>query len=1349
MIGKTLRLVVVGLLLSVCQLLVFAQTGSIVGSVADVNGSVVPNATVVVKGESGQDYTVTTNENGIYRVPGVAVGTYTVTVTATGFKKSVVSNVKVDIGTPRTADVVLEAGNINEIVEVSSGGEVLQTETATVGTNITGRQINETPISSRDALDLILRLPGVASVGAPRQSSINGLPKGAIQLTLDGVDVQDNVLRSSDGFFTFVRPRVDAIEEVTVSTASPGAEATGDGAVQVRFATKRGTNDYRGTAYWQVRNTALNSAYWYNNRDLGREDNRDISKLNQPGIAVGGPIPFPRFGIGGKRFDSGKDKAFFFINYEEFRLPGSQSRTRTVLKPEVLDGTFRYIATNGVTNTVNLFNIGSAGGGPSTIDPTVQGVLNEIQSSTSQGVRNVITNDPNRDTFSFTNPGNAQRKFFVLRLDVNFTKNHSGEFIMNRQNFLPSIDFINGNDMPFPGGKSYGQGGVRKSWTWAVRSTFAQNVINEARYAVSGGRTDFAQGCCADDFASQNGRILGIGGALGITNLRAVSGTSGRTTPTYDWTDNLTWTHGNHIFTFGAQYKRVRSELISQGCCPSVGFGIDEEDDSTLYNAFNTTTLPGANSATLALARAFYAGLVGRITSFGWSAVLTADGTFVPGGENFVALQQKTYGLYAQDTWRINQSLNVTLGLRWQPRMSVTAESPTWTKLSDPDMIWGTSGPDSLFRPGPAVTNVLPKVVPYEIGEKLGPDDWHNWAPSFGVVYTPNFGDNGILRFVFGETGKSVFRGGWSRSFVREGLNVPLSVIGANPGGGEIDVSRTFNNGALTPGTNLRDPGNPNLTPNQDQFSPNFPFVLTDADAPGIYSPDLKTGYVDSFNVGYQRELDKNTVIEVRYVGNRGRNLERQVLLNEFNILENGAFAEYQLAQQNLYANIAANNGAGRCQGNLTPATSPGCQYNFAYFGPGTGTSPLPMTLAYFSARAASLTPGALGQSGSVTGAAAQVVANYSSSNFRSTTFTQSLNMLNPNARTWAGNIEGNAARRANAIAAGLPANFFYANHLQRGNTWMLDNLGNTWYDSAVIEVRRRLSAGLRVQASYVFSKAQTDMFAVSSILGSNITAREFGAELSKTVQPFDLRHNFKVDATYDLPFGRGRMFFGNAGRLVDALIGGFTILPVINWQSGSPIQIGNVSLVGMTVEELQQEIKVRKNATTVTYLPDDIILNTQRAFSTNITAPNGYASTYGALPVDPNTGVSPGGIPPTGRFIAPAGYGNCITETAGRCGFNNLIVYGPSFFKLDVGVHKRIPITERVNVELRANFLNALNYTNFKFGGFGGNTAAMSFSTTGLQTLGQLGTNSAYRDNNTTNDPGGRVVDLQLRISF
>jgi len=113
----------------------------------------------------------------------------------------------------------------------------------------------------------------------------------------------------------------------------------------------------------------------------------------------------------------------------------------------------------------------------------------------------------------------------------------------------------------------------------------------------------------------------------------------------------------------------------------------------------------------------------------------------------------------------------------------------------------------------------------------------------------------------------------------------------------------------------------------------------------------------------------------------------------------------------------------------------------------------------------------------------------------------------------------------------------------------------------------------------------------------------------------------------------------------VNGVLGGWTILPTLRWQSGSPFSFGNVQLVGMTVKELQHEIGVRKGPNVVTYLPDDIILNTQRAFNIDVTntANNGYGTTFGT-----------GG--PSGRFLAPAGYGNCLQRNVGECGFSNLI---------------------------------------------------------------------------------------------
>src|SRR2546423_267711 len=240
------RSVVAFVLLVAGSVFAFGQTstpGSITGTVTDPSGAVVAGASVVAKSSAtGQELTATTSDDGVFTIPQTPPGTYTVTITAaSGFKTLVLKDVVVVIGTPSSLKAQLEIGGANETVTITgAGGELLQTQTATVGQTITGRQITDIPQASRDALDLVLLLPGTQTNGRPRSSTINGLPKGALNITMDGVNVQDNVLKGSDGFFTFVRPRVDSVDEVTISTATPGAESAGEGAVQIKFTTKGG-----------------------------------------------------------------------------------------------------------------------------------------------------------------------------------------------------------------------------------------------------------------------------------------------------------------------------------------------------------------------------------------------------------------------------------------------------------------------------------------------------------------------------------------------------------------------------------------------------------------------------------------------------------------------------------------------------------------------------------------------------------------------------------------------------------------------------------------------------------------------------------------------------------------------------------------------------------------------------------------------------------------------------------------------------------------------------------------------------------------------------------------------------
>jgi len=1354
------------------QITLFGQTtGSIAGTVTDANGAVVAGAKVTTVGLTGVEFTTVTTDNGTFRVPALGTGLYTLTITAPHFKKTIIENVKVDVGLPTTANAVLEVGAIDQSVTITSGGEVLQTQTATVGATITGRQILETPIASRDALDLVGLLPGTATVGAPRRASVNGLPKGALSITIDGVDVQDNTLRSSDGYFTYVRPRIDAIEEVTVSNAVPGSETGGDGAVQIRFVTRRGNNEYRGGAFWQHRNTALNAAYWYNNRDLAGPDTRNTMLLNQFGANFGGPLPFPRFGEGGPRFDSGKDKAFFFVNYEEFRLPASQTRTRQVLTPLAQAGTFSYIV-GGQTRTADLYSIAQAAATAgcasclTTPDPTIATMLADIRAAVqTTGSLTPRPNAPNLQDYTFTPTGDSPRKFLVMRFDANITKNHSVEFVTNQQEFVQSKDFLNSQDERFPGYAAYTQGSNRDSYSTAVRSNFGTNVVNEARYAISTGMSIFSPTISAADFNYTLGYSLGID-ASGATTPYSRNSYSDRNVPSYDLTDNVTWLHGNHTITFGGQYKRVRSTATSQGrIVPTVGFGLVSGSGSAgdpAFDIFSTSSLPGANSTQLTEARNLYATLIGRINAYTSTAALTADGTYAENGSSLSVAEQKTYGLYAQDSWRIKPNLTVNFGLRWQPQGPFVALTEgVFSKLENYSQLWGISGEGNIFMPG-TLTGQNPRVVSLKTGENAYPADWNNFGPSVGVVWSPDFSGNGFLKAVFGGAGKSVFRVGYSESFVREGFDLLASILGANPG-------RTFSltRSSTTSGagaafvlrTNLRDANNPNLraatyndlTPIVGS-SPSFPIALTTADSTNAFDPNLKTGRVRSYSVGYQRELGKDMVVEFRYVGNRGVGLQRQYNINEFNTVENGFANEFRMAQGNLYANeaaFAAGNVSRRycpgvvvgtvCQTSATNTTVVARVPTFAYFGSGTNTSPLPIMLSYFNT-AANFTPG--GTNATQYGGSSGTLGT----NFSNSTLAGTLVMGGPNAITsWAGtNFENSTARRNNAIANLRPPNFFYVNPTTGTNgSFTVDNSSETWFDSAVIEFRRRLSNGLRVQASYVFGKAMSNYYASSSSVFAGFTQREGGLDLAKNVQAFDIRHQFKFDATYDLPFGTGRRFGGSANAWVNAVIGNWTILPTLRWQSGSPFSLGNVQLVGMTVKELQKEIGVYKDTMlpgatreVVTYLPVDIIVNTQRAFdlsAANITSNNGYGTQFGT-----------GG--PTGRFIAPAGYGNCISEFSGQCGFNNLIVYGPSFFKLDVALSKKFPIGEKRSVEFRAMFLDALNHPNFRVGGWGVDTVSI---TAGGATFGQLASGSAYQDISTTNDPGGRLIDLMLRIYF
>jgi hypothetical protein len=1302
-----LKVIALTALVTTLGLTAFGQggvTGSIAGAVTDPTGAVVAGATVVVKNNAtNQESTVTTTDNGTFNVPALNSGDYTITITASGFKRAVVTEIKVDVGKPSSVNVALEVGAPTESVTVVGTGELLQTQTANVASTITGRQITDLPYASRNALDVVLFLPGTATVGRPRSSSVNGLPKGALNITLDGVQVQDPLLKNSDGFFTYIQPKTDAIQEVTLSTATPGAESAGSGAVQIKFATRQGSSEFHGSAYIYHRNSFFNSNYWFNNRDL-KEDPVDHKAprnrvlLTQPGVRIGGPILIP--GILKDR-----EKAFFFVNYEEYRLPESTTRQRTIFAPQVLNGTFQYDTTAGVRQSVNLLTLAAntdcntavAGLQPctSTIDPTVGALLTSIQASTSAGGVNGTT-DPNLNQFSFINVGGQKRRFPTVNLTYNITKNHQLTNVWNYQQFTSVADFLNNADPRFPGFPNFGsQGSNRFSNSTALLSRFGASVTNEARFALVGGTTLFFPEINGGQFANQQGFSLVLAG--GITSATSSRSPQRRNSPVQTFSDSLNWGYGNHSFNFGGNYSRTNfwSQFPNQGIVRQVTLGLDTVADPA--NAiFSAANFPGASATQLTNARGVYATLTGRVTAVDGLAVADENLNYTLQGFLIERAGQKNWSVFGQDQWRFRSNVTINAGLRYELQGPYYAKNNAYTVPLSYANIFGCSGLNRFFSPG-GCTNPVTQMQRLAPGSNAYETDRNNFAPNAGIAYSPDF-RSGVMHRIFGDSGQSVLRAGYSIAYTQDGTSVGSTGLATNPGQ-TFGVGLSTAAATLTGGTLLR-----GGIPTPTITAPTFPFTPGVNDQAIAFSPDLRTGYVQSWTFGFQREIMKDTVFEARYVGNRAKKLTRLWSMNEVNTVENGFANEFRLAQGNLVANNASGIAARRG--------------SFAYFGTGTGTSPLPILLAYLNAVNPTNT------------AAVNNAASYAGTLWTNTTLTNNMTVAGPSVTGVAGSLSATASLRANALTAGLPANFFIVNPGVVAGAFIIDNSASQSYDALQIELRRRMSAGLLLQANYTWGHSMSDAFASSSFAQSNFTTIR-NPRLNRGLSPFDIRHSFKADFIYELPFGKGARWFNGVNTFTNWALGGWGVNGTVRVQSGSPIALGNVTLVNMTRGQLQHMVEIRKNPTTVTWLPDNVITNTIRAFSLSPTTANGYSGTAPDL---------------TQPFIAPPGFGNCQAPFNGACGNSNIVIYGPRFTRIDASMVKKFTFSENKNLEFRVEALNVINNQNFKIGSFANDVTSLA-GTYSAATFGQ--TTVAYQDTSTTTDPGGRLLQFVLRFNF
>lgn len=1245
---KFTRFLAVGILLLFASVAGFAQTtGSLSGTVQDPNGAPVAGASVTVKKmDTGEQRNVTTNERGAFSFDIVNPGVYMVTVETKGFKKSVANDVIVSVSKETQLGISLEIGVATETVTVSSAQEVINTSSPTLTNVINTRQVVDLPLGGRNPVDLAGLQAGIAVVGTDvRGSSVSGLRQTAVNLTQDGINAMDNFVKTSS-MFALTTPSLNSTSEFSITTGTVGADA-GRGAAQVNLVTKGGTNQYHGGGFLQLINSWTNANLFFNNINGSP---KPILRQHYDGFDIGGPMHFVGFGDTGRaKHWNGKDKAFFFFSYEKFVQSDSSSHNRTVLTQSARNGIFQYTGTNGVLQTVNLLTIGTIA---RSLNPlmTAHLALIPLPNNSSCGGDGF-----NISCFTFNAAQLTTNDKYVGRYDHQLVKDtwmgsHKLELVISRvvTRTYPDVT-TNGIDAPFPGGVNGFQASTRNLVTPALVSTFGSHWTNVLRYGRQWAPVDFNRD-------STPTTILAL---TGITSYDNNFLPQPRNTIVNQVTDNVSWINGNHLWKFGADWQNVLGiSRNDAGIVPTISLGTNAANSTGFVQA----NLPFSSSTNLSNANAVYANITGLLAGASQTFnVSSPTSGFVPGVTRLRTVQGKDLALFAQDTWRMRSNFTLTYGVRWDYMGVPTVPNGLAIQPSYNDL-YGISGFGNLFKPTAAPGSqtqgfATQNFVSGDTGKGLYKNDWNNFAPSVGITWSPSF-KSGPLHFLFGDEGNSSIRAGYSMSFLHDGVTTFTNLLGTgttNPGLIQSTTSTVATGNANVVGV-LTSAGVPLITPVYKMpITDRDNFLLNPSNGLWTADPNLRAAYVHQYSFGFEREIMKDTALEIRYQGNQSPNNWRAYNINEVNIFENGFLQEFLNAQKNLTArggtNFAPNSAASPCAACVA----------------------LPILDKFF---------------GLTTGGTAVA----SGSAYGSATFISNLN--NNNVGSMASTLAFNAAYRTNreAAAVGLPANFFVANP-NAAFAEILTNGAKSNYNAMEIELRRRFSHGLQFQADYTWSKAMVDGDAQGnnqSDLVSYITLRNQSLEHRRSSQ--DQTQRFVANGIYDLPFGKGKSFLDSSNGVVDRVVGGWNMGVIATWSTGVPFYITSgratfnsvsnlgANLTGISFDDFKKNVGIYKDPRGIFFVNPNLL---------DITVCTAAQFAAGSCKV---VGAATSSTLKAGLMTAPA------PGTFGNFPVNSLS--GPSYFNMDLSVTKRLRITERVRFEFKSTFINVLNHPNFVYGG-------------------------------------------------
>jgi hypothetical protein len=882
-----LSLMIMGTALTLAQ----GTRGSIRGTVTDPQGAVVAGATVklidVVRNQEVR--TVETNTEGVYQLIELEPATSTIVITAPGFGESRIPEVKVEPNRNLQLDAVATVAGQTAEVTITAAEEMVDRSTPTLGTTVDERRVIGLPLNGRNILDLALMQPGVTT-NAAGTIRANGSRSVENNYQLDGANNNE----TATGGATGAQPRPDAVQEFRLLTSNFEAEFGRNSGTVINVVTRSGANDFHGNvrAFW--RPTVLSAARFFDQNDAAdrprpgtMDDFRRRYERKEFGGNIGGPIYLPHFGEGGPTFHSGKNRSFFFVDYEGRRqLIGSTQTLSGLPSAEEKQGIFTRPASSP------LFDPATAAPFP-IISSSGSNIRQQIPSSRLSPIGQYYLGFiPASATGQATVAADEVTNFDILtaRVDpwVTEKNNVAVTFSWFDREILSPFPFAgttNGASVP-----GFASVDLRTTYNVAVRHTYtiSPTMVNSflAGYARNqqpslapvnkttpqeiGFTADFVanQTYAGPPFIFLDDRLLRLGNTF--------QGPQARVAENFQLQDSLSWVKGDHRFKFGVDGTKYKQDqvflFINQAI---IGYGSAEEANST-----------GDDLADL---------MIGN-----------SPGYIQFGANGERDFRQFGGSLFAQDSWRVNDQLTLSLGLRYEyvgpvwdlynrvafyrpsaAARGITSQLLTSGQLRTPDGVAiivgdGLRAPAGLLYPGDPDPDLGGTVPAGGVNRDL-----NNFAPRFGFAYSPKVSGNGFLHSLMGDQA-TVIRGGFG---VFYGAIIGDTALQQLTAPGYQGTNAYFEEvGGTLANPFLPDPypnyGTPDLVqptiPNPFSFTTLDVGVdqvtralgaLTQPQLSRAIDPHIRTPYTYQYNLTLERSFLTNYVGQISYVGNRGRKL--------------------------------------------------------------------------------------------------------------------------------------------------------------------------------------------------------------------------------------------------------------------------------------------------------------------------------------------------------------------------------------------------------------------------------------------------------------------------------------------